>query len=367
MIRFTTFFITLLFILPLHAQEGKRSLEFSPQLSLATFSANNNKMSGSAIGGELIYHIYTENSSRPWIRTLHISSIDILFNYKNMKGVKLVNSPIEVGFGDSYALMGAISLPVVKRGGTALLFSSGVGLAYAGETWFTNENPIIGSHLNFALSTSLKINSPITRSTKLSAGIDLFHYSNAGVRVPNNGINMSNLSVGLIQYLSVQDAKPEVPIASYFESRYKKHSVDLAVNMGRRGVYHSKNGLYKTGLYAGYNYRINTVLGLSTGIDAVYYHSVFDPNREAETFQSYATSFQRWRVGLGLGPDLWMGRIGFMLKYGYYLHYESLMPVNTYWTAGMKYYILNWAALQAKTYIHKAQVDFIGFGFVITP
>lgn len=349
-----------------YAQEQRNSLEFSPQISLATFSDGGDKLSGAVLGGELIYHIDTENSTRPWITGLNISSIDIILNYKNNDKLSVNGNP-PGKFGDSFALMSAVSVPIVKGSNTGLYFSPRIGLAYAGQTWFTNENQFIAGHLNFALGASLKMNRRISDNLALSVGIDVFHYSNAALRVPNKGINSTDVGLGLIHYLnshnsSLEDAVPE----SYFESGYKKHSFDLGVNIGRRGVYKSKDGLTKTGLYAGYNYRFNPVFGLSAGVDAVYYHTVYDANRHAETYQYYATSFKRWRAGIGLGPDVWMGRLGFSFKYGYYLYYDSLLPVNTYWTANIKYQLTNWAAIQAKTYFHQAQADYVGFGIKLT-
>ncbi|MOA58038.1 hypothetical protein D3C78_1823460 [compost metagenome] len=62
-----------------------------------------------------------------------------------------------------------------------------------------------------------------------------------------------------------------------------------------------------------------------------------------------------------------MGRLAMMAKYGYYLHYNSLKDIKTYWTAGLKYNVVDWAAIQAKIYIHQTEADFVGFGFLITP
>jgi len=366
MTRIPAFLLFLLSASFVYAQEQRNSLEFSPQISLATFSDGGDELSGTVIGGELIYHINTESSNRPWITGLNISSIDLILNYKNNDNLSVNGNP-PGKFGDSFAMMGAVSVPLVKGQKAGLYFAPAVGLAYAGQTWFTNENEFIAGHLNFALAASLKMNSRISENLALSAGIDVFHYSNAALRVPNKGINSTNVCLGLIHYLNPRNTSGEdTDREPYFESEYKKHSFDLGVNIGRRGVYKSKDGLTKTGLYAGYNYRFNPVFGLSAGVDAIYYHSVYDANRHAETYQYYASSFKRWRAGIGLGPDVWMGRLGFSFKYGYYLYYDSLLPVNTYWTANIKYQFTKWVAIQAKTYFHQSQADFVGFGVVFT-
>jgi hypothetical protein len=356
--------LTLLFAGFANAQENySNSIEFSPQLSLAAFTANH-KLTGTAYGGELLYHINTLGNPTDWMRTMRLKSIDVVFNYKNMSRIKLVENPKEGTFGDSYALLAALNIPVIKLNQTELLFSPGFGLGYVEETFFTNGNPLIGSHINFASRVGLKIATPVTHSTKIAAGIDVLHYSNAAFRVPNNGMNTANATLTITQMLGKSD-HPDSSGSSNFQ--HKTHSFDIGINMGRRGVYQSKESFFRTGLYAGYNYRLNSIIALSSGVDAVYYHSVFNPNDFDRTYQSFATSYDHWRVGVALGPDLWMGRLALMAKYGYYLHYNSYRDNHTYWTAGMKYSVLNWAAVQAKIYIHKTEADFVGFGFIFTP
>jgi hypothetical protein len=352
-----------LFSLPifLYAQNPINSIEFSPQMSLSSFSAQDNKMSGIAIGGELIYHFNTSGSPKEWVKMLKLNSIDIVLNYKNMNNITRVTQPISHEFGNSYAVLGALNLPLITFKKLALNFSPGFGLLYVNKTWFTNQNPVIGSHINFASRASLKLIAPINSSAKISAGLDILHYSNAGIRVPNNGMNISSLSLGLIkQFKPVQKEK----IDSNSNIKYKEHSFDFGVNIGRRSVYRSKDGLYKSGIYLGYNYRLNELIGLSVGADAVYYFTVFNPDQFLETYQSNATSFDRWRVGVGAGPDVWMGKLALMIKYGYYLHYNSYKPIHTYWTTGMKYKLSNWAAIQAKIYINQTEADFVGFGVI---
>lgn len=362
------FFLGLLFVAGnLQAQgleDARNSIEFSPQVSLGVFTAEH-QLRGIAYGAELIYHMNTVANPRPWMKLLNLKSLDLVFNYKNMSDIVMVSDPRPNRFGDSYALIAALNFSLLKTKGAELLLSPGFGLGYLGETWFTNENILVGSHLNFSSRLALKLSTQIGPSTRVLAGIDVLHFSNAAIRVPNNGMNVSGVSLGIAQSLNVKKTvKDTVSGKKPFE--YKKHSVDLGVNIGRRGVYRSKDGLYKTGLYGGYNYRLNPVLGLSAGVDAVYYHTIYNPLRNEETFQSKASSFDRWRVGVAIGPDVWLGRLGVMTKYGYYLHYNSLKDIKSYWTAGLKYQIVERLAVQAKMYLHQTEADFVGFGLIVT-
>lgn len=345
------------------AQQNAHTLELNLQHAINSFSANQNKLQGNAFGGEVSYHYNVNRNPKKWSSDLGIRSIDVTFNYKRMADVTRVANPIEGEFGDSYALLGGLTFPLFNVSKVDVAFTPGFGILYAGESWFSNENPVIGSKLNFGLKAGLKASVPLGKKTAIAANLDVLHYSNGGTRVPNNGLNV--VSVGLSVSRAINE-DVEVSKPSFDKDGYKKHTFDLGVNIGRRGVYQSRDGLYRTGLYGGYNYRLTSYLAFGAGVDAVYYHTLYDPNRNLETYQSKASSFDRWRIGAAIGPDLWMGKLAFMAKYGYYVHYNSLLPIKTYWTAGAKYKLNNWLALQSKIYIHETEADFVGFGLLFT-
>lgn len=346
-----------------YAQHNAHSLELNLQRSIDNFSADKNFLQGTAYGGELIYHYNVNRNPKKWSNDLGIKSIDLIFNYKRMANVTRIAAPQKGEFGDTYSLLGGLTFPILNVNKVELAFTPGLGILYAGESWFSNQNPIVGSRLNLGLKAGLKASVPLSEKTAVSANLDILHYSNGGTRVPNNGLNM--VSVGLSVIRALND-NVEVKPSSFESENYKKHSFELGINVGRRGVYQSRDGLYKTGLYGGYNYRLNSYLALGAGIDAIYYFTIYDPNRNLETFQSKASSFDRWRVGAAIGPDLWMGKLAVMAKYGYYIHYNSLLPVKTYWTAGVRYKLNNWLGLQAKGYIHQTDADYVGFGLMFT-
>lgn len=345
------------------------SFEFAPQVSLTLFTAKN-KLRGNAFGGEFTYHINKSNHPRPWMRMLNLNSVDFVFNYKNMGDVMLASDPRPGLFGNAYALLTALNFTLLKTKYAELWAAPGLGIGYLGQTYFTNRNLLIGSHLNFSSRMALKIAAKVGPSIKLSGGIDVLHFSNGAIRVPNHGINISSVSLGVLKSIHSSSGQSKRDSLAWQErAAYSRHKLDFGINIGRRGIFRSKNGVYKAGLYAGYNYRLNPLIAFSSGIDAVYYHSVY--KYDDESSQSLSTSLDHWRVGLAIGPDLWMDRLAIMAKYGYYLHYNhfslSGKDIKTYWTAGLKYYVLNWAAVQAKVYIHKTEADYLGFGIILTP
>ncbi|TFF38470.1 acyloxyacyl hydrolase [Mucilaginibacter psychrotolerans] len=350
------------------AQTGNTNkIELNALYGLNTFTSGFYKTPGHMTGAEAIYHFDMGNNKAPYIQLLHIQSIDVVAGFRNFSKVSVIdsNSTVSHPIGQVYNVLGRLEIPVIKAGGTQLIFAPGLGFAYATGSYFSNGNPLIGSHINLATEAGLFITTPLSNTIALKGGIDIFHYSNGGTRVPNKGINTVEASFGLIKTLNT----PGPQTGSKAFSTYFKHSFEIGLDAGRRGVQKADGGLYKSGFSAAYNYRISPAVSLKAGADAVYYFSIYHPDDDPKTnlepsYQYHGSSFDRWRYGLSGGTDLWMGRLAIMANYGFYLHYKSTTKINSYWSPGVKYYVLPWVALQVKAYIHGSDCDYLGGGLI---
>jgi hypothetical protein len=348
------------------AQEVPNGLEIGVQSSLQPFTAGRT-LTGRTYGGMLTYHLVTPNVTGSWPQRLNVKSLDFQLNYSNMQNLRISGETESPSLGSSYALMAGLHVSIAKFKGTALYFAPAFGLGYLSETYFTNGNPLIGSHFNLSSKAVLKLVTPVSPRTSVSGEIGILHISNAGFRIPNSGINSFNVGIGLIRAINLPSPSVTGDSLSWGRRPFNRHSVSFGIGIGKRGAFKSKENFYRNTMFAGYSYRLNSVLGLGTGLDAVYYHTPLDPDNFDRTFQSYSTSYDRWRTGIELGPDLWLGRLAVSAKYGYYLHFNSYnKDIDTYWTVGLKYSVLNWAALQAKTFMHKTEADFTSFGLLFT-
>ncbi|MBG6236576.1 hypothetical protein IWX76_003170 [Pedobacter sp. CAN_A7] len=361
---YSTVILLLVFLqVPLFAQY-KNSLEFSPTYSIKMFTADD-QLSGTAFGWEMIYAVINDEKPKDWQRMLRVQSIDLIINVQNMRQVNVLTAADEVHplSLDAFALMAGLNIRLTRLGNSELLFSPAFGVGYLSQTYFTNKNPLVGGHMNFASRAALKLAIPITESISINPGLQVLHYSNAAYRVPNRGLNGLFFNLGLLHQLKPFSNRPDTALR--IKKPYPKHSFEFGVAAGRRGIYQSKLGLHRAALYGGYNYRLNQVLAWSTGLDAVYQPTVFDPDDFRRTYQSKASNYEHWRLGAAVGPDIWMGNLALSVKYGYYLHFNSYHNINTYWTAGFKYTVLPWLALQAKVFVHQSEADFVGFGLLL--
>jgi hypothetical protein len=263
-LKLKLFFLLLIFSKVSIAQTGNNKIEFTAIEGVKVFAPNNYSIQGQAWGAELGYHFDMANNHLDYVRLLGIKAIDIIGSYRNMHALTINHSASSRdSLGDVYSVVARLELQLGKIGKSKILFTPGFGAAYSTVSFFTNKNPLVGSHLNLALQAGVKIVTPISPASSIQAGVDLFHYSDAATRTPNDGVNAINLSVGIIQNL---DKSTTSTPANPFEYT-TKYAYEIAFDFGERGAYDSKNNLYRSGLYLGFSDGLNKVFRLKAGLD----------------------------------------------------------------------------------------------------
>jgi len=379
---FSTLFL-LLILQYCFAQNNQNSISIKAIQGVTIFTPIE-QLKGNFYGSEIAYRLNMSNNDVNWIKTLHVRDVAITAAWLNTQGVSPAQSPKSEGLiGSTYAALTIVDFGVFNVGKTAFIFSPGIGLAYTTQTYYTNNNPLIGSHINLAVQAGLKIETPISLSQAITLGMDFFHYSNSAFKLPNDGINNISASLGIIQslHLSGPDSKEKT-----FGIDDRK-SFEVSIGLGRRGFIQAgkyinpqtgksillpdsaaqKNAtsdLYLLGMYAGYAYRLNSLFSIKLGTDAIYYFKPFSYSNFYRTYQESGTSSDHLALGLSAGTDLWLGRMALMFNYGYYLHYNTIEPIHFYWVMGGKYYLTDWMALNAKIYIHGFEAHYTNFGLV---
>ncbi|HEY2581738.1 MAG TPA: acyloxyacyl hydrolase [Mucilaginibacter sp.] len=371
-LKLISILLAILFIISTksRAQTNNNQLEFTYIEGIKVISPDYT-IHGKIWGGELAYHFNMQNDKQDYVKFLEINSIDIVGSYRNLKSLYINNNPLtKDSLGEAYSILGRLEVQLLKFGPVKLLFTPGFGFTYSTTSYFTDGNRLVGSKINLAAQAGIKTLYSITSSTGIQAGIDLLHFSNGGERLPNNGINSINISFGLVQ--SINRAGPSTP-KNPFEYN-GTNSLEFSIDFGERGLFRTKKELYRSGLYAGYSYRLNSVFSLRGGVDAGYYFTPFNPNNYDNTFENYGTSYARWRLGVSAGGDIRLGRLAVFANYGYYLYYQTLYQpktdysreldyrVKTYFTPGLRYYVCQWIALQVKQYINHQSADYLGLG-----
>ena len=315
-------------------------------------------------GLDFSYHKNISNLNDSWVKLTNANSVGISFMFRDLQHLKGHEDTSANSFGKAYGVSAHIDFQLLESGRTRLTLRPGMGLSYVTKTFFTNNtNRFIGSHLNESLKLDLLMQVPVSPKVELTVGAGFLHYSNGGYSIPNAGLNMLSISTGF-RFKSIALQKKEYDTRLYQLSR---SNIELSLGIGRRGVSESRDGLLKSGVYAGYNLFLNDLISLKSGFDAVYYYTPYDsaPGRDIQTYQKYATSHDKWRAGLSVGAGMTIWRLAFNAQFGKYLYYNKYhKKINWYWTSGLTYYVVPQVGIQAKPYFHKGQADFINYGLV---
>jgi hypothetical protein len=303
-----------------------------------------------------------------WARIARVNSYGVELVLRNFDDFKGINDTISNSLGSAAGLLAQVELKVLKIGRTEVIFTPAAGISYSTKTFFTNsQNRFIGSHINEMLKADVGAQIALSPSLAFLAGVGYVHLSNGGYLVPNGGLNTVNAYLGLKIRPAYKNnhvghnSEPGKPFQTL-----QRSSFEFMAGFGQRGVFEQKRAKYRSGFFVGYNYYINDFITLKGGFDAIYYYTVFDRLQMTETFQNYGTSYDRWRTGVSVSSDFNFWRLTINTQLGKYIHYNRYFENATwYWGFGPTFYITPHIGIQAKTYMHFAQADFINYGLVV--
>jgi hypothetical protein len=376
----------LLFVIPLKslAQNNTNSIAISGIQGIDIFGADGYHLQGNYEGLQVGYQLNMADNKAQWIRLLGVKDVGFQFSWFDLQNVSIRGWANSNGvLGNNYSVMNYLDISMFTWGKTNFLFSPGIGLLYTQQDYYTDGNPLIGSHINLALQAGFKSRTPIGPSTSLQFGVSMFHYSNSGFKLPNDGVNKVIGTIGIVQDIGVDGPQRNVRTFDFD----KKNSLELGIGISRRGFVQTgiytdprtgktipltdsaaqraaQSNLYQINMYAGFAHRLNRLISLRAGTDVIYYTHPFSWDNFYRTYQGEGSSYDHLAVGLSAGADIWMGRMALMFNYGYYLHYNSPEPVHFYWTLGGKYYINNWLAVNLKMYLHGFDAQYANLGLV---
>src|ERR1700712_2453210 len=144
------------------AQINKNSVEVTAFTGLKMFTADS-VLKGNSWGVEGVYHLNMANNKADWVRMLNIRNIDLVFSYRNYGNVYIAKrQAATTGFlGDYYGAVARIGVKLAHVGKTELLLNPGFGFGYTTESYYTDNNPLVGSHINFTAQIGIKLSTPL--------------------------------------------------------------------------------------------------------------------------------------------------------------------------------------------------------------
>jgi len=222
----------------------------------------------------------------------------------------------------------------------SLRYALGTGFAGMTRTFNRQSNPtniVVGSRITSLAYFQLYVSGPISKRYSLQVGLSAWHYSAARVRVPNLGINVPSLMIGLtptqVWVCGEQVEWPEID---------KRLRPGIRLGMGFTSRKTAGGPLYPVPTLMGMVQKRDGhgLLRWQAGFKAFYEESLFafyqNQDFGRDTPQRDATGLIAW-----VGCEWLLGRLGINARLGPYLKRPHLMDHPLYTELGLQYYLNN--------------------------
>lgn len=238
---------------------------------------------------------------------------------------------------------------------------AGAGLGWVQKPYnkITNHKAVlIGTHMNAYINFLWQADVRLFSNVHVNAGVSFSHFSNGSSTLPNLGLNIPTLSVGLRYGVS----KKGVPVKQTPDSLHKKSLITLFTTVGvkqfpwiesKRHVTNTVQAEWSRKFWASGNYSGGVVL---------FYDRALDVNRLGILDQKQKSN--KLQAGVFAGYEHLFGRLSVPLQVGAYVYNRNLYT-TLFQQLGFRYRInAHWSAQFAmKTHSGKADFIHLGIGY----
>lgn len=252
---------------------------------------------------------------------------------------------------------GFVELPIIKYKKYRLDFRFATGLGYTNRPFdpvLNPENVAIGSRINammcFALKQSVRF-----QNYGITLGIDMTHFSNASYKMPNLGINVPYLSLGIQRFFN--DVSPK---------QNRKELVRPKLSYGASFIYSQKEmrpiGVGRYPVYAGNMFArkyFGPKAGLELSLDVIYKIGLLHHPSYPQ-----AAGLDPLQLGLFLGYIQPFDRLQYIYGVGYYFR-DVLKPDEPFYIRlGTRYAFTPQLEGQFSLKTHYAKADYMELGLI---
>lgn len=293
------------------------------------------------------------------VRTNGEKDWQILHRYPSIGvGYMLGNPGSRQYVGNLQALYPYARFSLVRTGGYEGSLKLGGGLAWISKPFNAETNPkntLIGTRFNALLNLNFQQQIRLSDRLLADAGIGILHVSNGGITLPNLGLNIPNINVGL-RYIITE---APVMVRSVKDSSSKK--IDWSV--------HATVAIKQYPWIGGSHYLINGFqmegakrIGNSTSIGAGL---AFFYNRTIRKYHmpTYLDSnTKKLQAGIFLSYEHFLGRLSIPVQVGGYF-YNASKSGGIFQQYGLRYLVTRHLLAELLLKSHMGQADFIHSGF----
>jgi hypothetical protein len=236
--------------------------------------------------------------------------------------------------GNMLGIYPHVSFMIMRHKKHELNFRVGWGLGYIERRFDLNDNyknNLISSRINYTFSGRLNYTFKAGKYN-INTGIGLLHFSNGGMKVPNLGINVPTLHLGL-----GLNAKENQEFKKDSLPPFKRSwNFYLSTSGGIKRIYPVEGPAYflsSTSLYVGRTLNRKSTINLGTDI-------LYDPSgKHAFKGDESGIKFINLKWSITAGHELSFSRLTLLTQIAYYVYDPMKLSKPVYQRYGLKYYI----------------------------
>jgi hypothetical protein len=214
-------------------------------------------------GHALAYELFAErevSGARQWHHEYLLPTYGIGVLYTDLANPERIGSAVRV--------LPYLHLPLVRGGCSDVGLRVGWGIGYVTKSYDRTDNTkqiAIGSQVNAAIQFMLEYRYRVRR-TQLNAGLGVDHWSNGAYRMPNLGLNMLGINLGISYALGDVPAYEARPDTAPFRASGRTQSIVAAFGI-------CESTLPLSGQYSAYSlnaqveWQVSRKSGVAAGID----------------------------------------------------------------------------------------------------
>lgn len=295
------------------------------------------------------------NGRKKWHQLYNYPYIGLSFWTANMANPEVL--------GSVYTLYPYLNFNLVDHRKLDFNFRFGTGIAYITKKFepFDNyKNLLIGTNLNVAISLLYELKWAIQQHIQLSTGVGMTHFSNGALKMPNLGINIPTVNVGVAYLLNTN--KPFfVPTESLCKKDTTKFEIQSIVSGGIKEIYPACGD--KFGVFSWSNSLIKTwslKRKIGVGIDLFWEFSNIRSLKRQGIEVKHA--YEVIKPGVHVLHQLRFSRLSLVTQIGFYIYAKDKSDGPIYDRLALQYKLNNNILLNVALKTHFAKADFVEWG-----
>ncbi len=286
-------------------------------------------------GVELNYYRKTLGE-KPWHRGLNYPEIGAALTFYSFADNKV--------FGNAISLMGYSKLYLVRSRVADFYLRIGGGYGLMTRQYDAVSNPtntLISTPINMAIQLRLGLEWKLSPYILLNTAVSFNHFSNAGIKLPNYGLNIPSGTLGI----KIVPSPHDVSYNCESSKNFKKNELIWKLSAGIMQL-HSFNStttvpthIYLTPVFtAAYARYINPANKFYGGLSFEYFPAIRDYIISNDLQTRYGATFEAFIPSVVLGEELKMGRVSMFYSAGAYLWKSTATITPIYFKVGMNVY-----------------------------